>query len=94
MITHPSVPFQHLISTFKFVSFFKKLFIYLFLTVLGLCCRAGFSLVACAGFSLSWLLLFQRDINAYFVGVISKKLSTDVQANQSFQRKITKVMFP
>ena len=35
-----------------------------------------------------------KDINAYFVGVISNKLSTDVQANQSFQRKITKVMFP
>ena len=41
-------------------------FIYLFLTVLGLCCCAGFSLVAasqatlqlqCTGFSLWWLLL-------------------------------------
>ena len=38
----------------------KKLFIYLFLTVLGLHCCMGFSLVAaCVGFSLQWLLLLQ-----------------------------------
>ena len=36
------------------------LFIYLFLTVLGLHCCVGISLVAaCVGFSLQWLLLLQ-----------------------------------
>ena len=50
-----------------FVCFiFTFLFVYLFLVVLGLCCCAGFPLVAvsrayslllCAGFSFHWLLL-------------------------------------
>ena len=56
------------ISTLPVVIFFKCIYIYIYLllTVLGPCCRLGFSLVqqagaslqlGCVGFSLQWLLL-------------------------------------
>ena len=54
--------------------FLKIIFIYLILLVLGLCCCAGFSLIAesggysllpCAGFSLWWLLLWSPGSSAH-----------------------------
>ena len=59
-------------------------FLYLFLTVLGLCCCVGFSLVAesksllqCAGFSLWWpLLLRSTDSRAHGSVAVVHELSS------------------
>ena len=58
-------------ATFSLSLFFFKLYI-LFLAVLGLCCRAGFSLVAvsrgyslwCLAFSLGWILSCSKGSRA------------------------------
>ena len=74
----------HVLVLTNVVKDFLKIFIYLFLALLDLCCCAGFSLVVlsrsfssmwCAGLSSQWLLLL-RSIGCQVPAVTARGLSS------------------